>query len=205
MNEGMDWTRWAVIHELGHVFDARRERLSRMPGLYPGTGDEIYGTPSERMMWYVPYNEDAKEISEYAATNISEDFAESWAATLFRGDWGIMSLLGRYSAPPARKDFVSTGVRGCTHGDKVNMQPLKRHHKWLTIFAVLILVIVLGRKMWQLWEVRTLRSIIASQTGCVAPCWRGLQPQKSTEQDIVDWLESRGKKGFWSYYNCQKF
>ena len=61
MNEGMDWTRWAVIHELGHVFDARRERLSRMPGLYPGTGDEIYGTPSERMMWYVPYNEDAKE------------------------------------------------------------------------------------------------------------------------------------------------
>ena len=47
-----------------------------------------------------------KKISEYAATNISEDFAESWAATLFRGDWGIMSLLDRYSAPPARKDFV---------------------------------------------------------------------------------------------------
>ena len=76
------------------------------------------------------------------------------------------------------------------------MRLLKVRQKWLTIFAILVLVIVLGRTMWQLWEVHTLRSIVASQTGCVAPCWRGLQPQKSTEQDIVDWLDSRGKKDF---------
>ncbi len=76
------------------------------------------------------------------------------------------------------------------------MLPLKGYFKWLAVFTGLILVIILGRELWQLWEVHTLRSIVASQADCVAPCWRGLQPGISTEKNIVDWLESTGKKDF---------
>ena len=105
MNGGTDWTRWAVIHELGHVFDARRERASKVE-FWPEPNNLVYGTPSERMILYVPYNEDVGRISRYATTNASEDFAESWAATLFRGDWANMADLGRYPAPDGRKEFV---------------------------------------------------------------------------------------------------
>ncbi len=76
------------------------------------------------------------------------------------------------------------------------MLPLKRYFKWLVVFAGLILTIVLIQKLCQLWQVHTLRHIVSSQTDCTAPCWRGLQPGMSTEQDIVNWLESTGERDF---------
>lgn len=76
------------------------------------------------------------------------------------------------------------------------MMPLKRYFKWLAVFAGVILAIMLIQQLCQLWRVHTLRRIIASQTDCTAPCWRGIQPGLSTEQDIADWLESTGKRDF---------
>ncbi len=108
MNGGRDWTRWAVIHEMGHVFDFRRARFSTIPtGVW--AGNVVYGIPSERMVYHVYHaDEGAEDISDYAATTASEDFAESWAATLFRGNWANMNSRGKFSSTetPTRRLFI---------------------------------------------------------------------------------------------------
>ena len=107
-----EWGRWAIIHELGHVFDNRR------PFWVGNYIDQRLldrwnsKAPSSIMHEIVLKANDFGYVSNYAASLPTEDFAESWASYFFRGSWSTMNSLGRYRASTLRHEFIDSIVRG---------------------------------------------------------------------------------------------
>jgi hypothetical protein len=103
-SRGRDWGRWTVIHEMGHVYD------SKAPLWYWGDASldpaHRFVSPSGRIYLYRPADESSNTVSIYAGGSETEEFAENWAATLFRGSWSAMATYGRFPASPDMQAFI---------------------------------------------------------------------------------------------------
>ena len=83
-----DIGRWATIHEFGHVFDFGQNTFQLLPD-HPWAGYARGIDSIGRIGRYSSGFNFAKDtvVSEYALRNVSEDYAETWAAYFFQGSW----------------------------------------------------------------------------------------------------------------------
>jgi hypothetical protein len=84
-NRNQDEVRWLVSHEFGHIWDAQRFLMTSR-NLEKETGGISIGCLIE-VLGGCKYGVGGNTISEYGEESRREDWAEAFAATVFRGDW----------------------------------------------------------------------------------------------------------------------
>ncbi len=93
----LDEARWTIIHEFGHIWDARswlslsRRFEERMGGSSTGCLVELLGGCS--------YDPGTTPLSEYGNNNRREDWADSFAAAMFGGNWDNLGRHGHRINP----------------------------------------------------------------------------------------------------------
>jgi hypothetical protein len=101
---GDDFARWTFIHEFGHRFDVTT-------GLTASLALESYtdssttgigcGLPGVDLMGHCTWNPNGGSVSDYALTsNRREDWSESFAASMFQGDWANLVSSGGHGIRP---------------------------------------------------------------------------------------------------------
>ena len=97
-SQGEDATRWLIIHELGHIWDAihllgTSRRLERETGgISSGCLVEVLGNCG--------YSPGGATVSDYARKSRREDWAEAFAAYMFRGSWSDAVSQSSHSINP---------------------------------------------------------------------------------------------------------
>ena len=97
-------TQWLILHEFGHAWDAFHAlgtslRLEREMGASSCLFELLTGCRYD-------IDESRPTVSEYAAENRRDDWAESWAAHMFRGSWPALVQSGTHNV---RSDALSAG------------------------------------------------------------------------------------------------
>ena len=94
-SQAVDQVRFTIIHEFGHIWDAR-SMLGQSIGLQIATRGNTEGfgcnTPAEVVMGGTcSYFPDPDMVSSYSRENRREDWADSFATTLYRGNWSSLA------------------------------------------------------------------------------------------------------------------
>ncbi|MCA9933753.1 MAG: hypothetical protein KC415_07515 [Anaerolineales bacterium] len=102
-----DIGRWSTIHEFGHVFDFGRSNLQLLPShpwaVYARGLDNIGRTNQYSTNW--DYRPD-EAVSEYALSDVTEDYAEAWAAYFFQGSWSEIGTTRYMGGDPHSHNVV---------------------------------------------------------------------------------------------------
>lgn len=78
----------------------------------------------------------------------------------------------------------------------VNMNIMMKHSVCLKVVSLVLMILISGCQTVSKSAESRLKSVLASETGCTAPCWHSLQPGLSAEKDLLDLVDSSSPRLF---------